>query len=113
MTDTDLKFPPASPKLDLIDDFQEKLKKLQKLQKFQKRINLLELKGYLERSLVAIRASNTQGARQAYSGYTGNDQVRSGSMAFSDGWKSAHEHVEKQICDELTRIVAELDGTVP
>lgn len=100
------KNPPPSGDLDIGVELQEKLQSL------QKRIALLERKGFLEGSLVAIRASNTQGARQAYSGCTGNDQVRSSSMAFSDGWKSAYEHVEKHICDELTLIVAQLDGTV-
>ncbi len=83
-----------------------------KLRQLQKRIGLLERKGFLEGVLVGIRASNTQGARQAYSNANRNDQVRSHSMAFADGWKSAYEHVEKHICDELTLIVAELDGTV-
>jgi hypothetical protein len=104
--DIDPKFPPGLPQPDLSTEFKEKLEKP------QKRIKRLERKAFLEGSLVAIRASNTTGARQAYSNATGNDQVRSGSLAFGDGWKSAYEHVEKHICDELTLIVAELEGTV-
>ena len=56
----------------------------EKLKKLQKRIELLERKGFLEGVLVSIRASNTTGARQAFSNTTGSNQVRSHSMAFSD-----------------------------
>lgn len=98
--------PPGLPQADVRAGGLE-----ESLQKLKKRIRLLERKGVLEGVLVGIRASNTDSARQAYSHTTGNDQVRSHSTSFGDGWKMAYEHVEKHICDELTLIVAELEST--